>query len=117
MNISIVIVQVVVSIVAMCVTASSSNLMFLSLTGIHFHKIDQKTFKGIVSGLYFTTLVNILPKLRYFVGRICIQIFDKHLPSPFILLSYLSILSFLSYPFYLFYRLLCNDQVNKSFFK
>ena len=34
-----------------------------------FHKIDQKTFKGIISGLHFTTFVNILPKLRYFEGR------------------------------------------------
>ena len=34
-----------------------------------FHKINQKTFKGIRSGLHFTTFVNILPKLRYFEGR------------------------------------------------
>ena len=31
-----------------------------------FHKIDRKKFKGIISGLHFTTFVNILPKLRYF---------------------------------------------------
>ena len=34
-----------------------------------FHKIDKKTFKGIMSSFHFTTFVNILPKLRYFVGR------------------------------------------------
>ena len=34
-----------------------------------FHKIDQKTFKGIMSGLHFTTFVNILPKLRYYEAR------------------------------------------------
>ena len=39
-----------------------------------FHKIDQKTFKGIISGLHFTTFVNILPKLRYFEGKNDIQI-------------------------------------------
>ena len=27
-----------------------------------FHKIEQKTFKGIISGLHFTTFVNIPPK-------------------------------------------------------
>ena len=54
--ISTVIMQVAVSVVAMYVTASSSNFIFLSLTSI-FHKIDQKTFKGIISSLHFTTLV------------------------------------------------------------
>ena len=41
-----------------------------------FHKIDQKIFKGIISGLHlhFTTFVNILPKLRYFDGKSDIQI-------------------------------------------
>ena len=39
-----------------------------------FHAIDQKRFKGIISGLHFTTFVNILPKLRYFEGRNDIQI-------------------------------------------
>ena len=34
------------------------------------------------------------------------DIYDKHLPSSSILLSYLSILSYLSYPIYLFYLLL-----------
>ena len=71
-SMSIVVMQVAVSVVAMYVTASSSNFIFLSLTEILFHKIDQKTFKGIISSLHFTTLVNILPK--YFVGRIYIQI-------------------------------------------
>ena len=39
-----------------------------------FHKIDQKTFKGIMSGLYFTTFVNILPELINFEGRNYMQI-------------------------------------------
>ena len=39
-----------------------------------FHKIDQKTFKGIIWGLHLTTFVNILLKLRYFEGRNDIQI-------------------------------------------
>ena len=34
-----------------------------------FHKIDQKTFKGIISGLHLNTFLNILPKLRDFEGR------------------------------------------------
>ena len=76
MTISMVIMQVAVSVVAMYVTASSSNFIFLSLTSI-FHKIDQKTFKGIISSLHFTTSVNILPKSRYFVGRIYIQVGKK----------------------------------------
>ena len=39
-----------------------------------FDKVDQKTFKCIILGLHFTTLVYILPKLRYFEGRNYIQI-------------------------------------------
>ena len=75
MTISNVIMQVAVSVVAMYVTASSNRFLFLSLTFYSlFHKIDQKTFKGIILSLHFTTLVNILPKLRYFVGRIYIKI-------------------------------------------
>ena len=61
--------QVAVSVVVMYVQASSSNFRLLSITDI-FYKIDQKTFKGIIPKVHFTTLVNILPKLRYFVGRI-----------------------------------------------
>ena len=38
-----------------------------------FHKIDWKTLKGIISGFYLTTFVNIFPKLRYFEGRNYIQ--------------------------------------------
>ena len=38
------------------------------------HKIDQKTSKSVISGLHFTTFVNIFPKLRYFEGRNVIQI-------------------------------------------
>ena len=56
MTISIVIMHVTVSVVAMYVTVSSSNFIFLCLTPT-FHS------------LHFTTFVNILPKLRYFVGR------------------------------------------------
>ena len=72
MTVSIVIVQVAVSVVAMHVTVSSSNFKFLSLIPI-FHKIDQKTSKGRRHYIKFAFhhLVNILPKLRYFVGRIC----------------------------------------------
>ena len=73
MTITTVIMQVAVAVVAVYVTASSSNFIFLSLTFI-FHKIDQKTSKGIISSLHLTTLVNILPKLKYFVGRIYVQI-------------------------------------------
>ena len=39
-----------------------------------FHKIDQKTFKSVISGLHFPTFVNIFPKLRHFEGRNDIQI-------------------------------------------
>ena len=53
-TVSIVIMQVTVSVVAMYVTC---------------HKIDQKTFKGIISDLHFTSFVSILLKLRYLVGR------------------------------------------------
>ena len=55
---------------------SFSNFIFLSLTSI-FHKIDQKAFKVIATSLHFTTLVNILSKLRYFVGRIYIQMVKR----------------------------------------
>ena len=65
--------QVAVSVVVMYVPASSSNFILLSITDI-FYKTDQKTFKDIISKLHSTTLVNILPKLRYFVGRIYLQI-------------------------------------------
>ena len=61
-----VIMHVTVSAVAMDATVSSSNFKFLSLTDAHFSK---KTFKGIMPSLHFITFVNILPKLRYFVGR------------------------------------------------
>ena len=57
-------------------TVSSNNFIFLSLTA-SFHKIDQKAFNGIISGLHVTTLVKILPKLRYFEGRNYIQISYK----------------------------------------
>ena len=77
MTISVLIMQVPVSIVAMHVTASSSNFIFLSLTYIppFFIKLTRKLIKALyISGLHFTTSTNILPKLRYFVGRIYIQI-------------------------------------------
>ena len=46
---------------------------FLYLTA-SFHKIDLKTFKGIISALHLTTFVHILPKLKHFEGRNYIQI-------------------------------------------
>ena len=75
MTISIVIMQVTVSVVAMYVTVSSSSFIFLSLIPI-FHKIDQKTSEGIGHYIKFAfhNLVNIFPKLRYFVGRIYIKV-------------------------------------------
>ena len=57
----------------MHMTVSSNNFIFRSLTA-SLHKIDQKTFKSVISGLHFTTFVNILPKLRYFASRNDIQI-------------------------------------------
>ena len=65
--------QVTVSVEAIYMTVSSNNFIFFSLTPT-FHKIDQKTFTWIVSDFHFTTFVNILSKLRYFVDRNCIQI-------------------------------------------
>ena len=74
---SVVIIQVAVSAVAIDVTVSSSNFVFLSLELTPtFHKIDWKTFKDI-SSLPLTTFVNfvnILSKLRYFLCRNYIQI-------------------------------------------
>ena len=43
-------------------------------TSASLHEIEQKTFKSVITGLHFTTFVNILPKLRYFEGRNDIQI-------------------------------------------
>ena len=63
MTISVTIMQVAVSFVAMYMIASNSKFIFLSF------KLTRK-IKGIISSLHFTTLINILPKLRYFVGRI-----------------------------------------------
>ena len=39
-----------------------------------FHKIDHKTFKGIISRLHFSKFENILPQLIYFVDKIYIKI-------------------------------------------
>ena len=39
--------QPTVSVVAMYVTVSSSNFIFLSHTGTHFCEIDQKASEGI----------------------------------------------------------------------
>ena len=72
-TVSIVIMQVTVSVKAMQVTVSSNNFVFLSLAP-SFHKTDHRTFNGIISGLHFTTIVNILPKLRYFEDRNYIKI-------------------------------------------
>ena len=63
-------------------TVSSNNFIFLSLTAC-FHKIDQKTFKSVISGLHFNTFVNILRKLRYFEGRNDIQVGCKSYPVLF----------------------------------
>ena len=71
---SIVIIQVTVSVVAMWVTVPSNNSILLSQLSHSFHKIDQKTFECIISGLHFSTFVNIRPKLRSFEGRNYIQI-------------------------------------------
>ena len=60
--------QVIVSVIAMQVTLSSNNLIFLSLTPA-FHKINRKTFKDIIPALRFTTFVNIAPKIRYFEDK------------------------------------------------
>ena len=72
-TVSIVIMQVTVSVIAMQETVSSNNFIFFSLAPT-FQKIDQKTFKSIISDLHFTTVVNILPKLRYFEDRNYIKI-------------------------------------------
>ena len=72
MTIYIVIMLVNVSVVAMHVTVSRSNLIFLSLIPI-FHKIDQKTSEGrrhhiiIPLGKYSF-------KLKILVGRIYIKV-------------------------------------------
>ena len=65
----IVYVQVTVSFVVMYVTVSSSKLTPT------FHKIDQKTFyKALYQVCISPPFVNILPKLRYFLGRNYMQI-------------------------------------------
>ena len=64
--------HITVSIVIMQVTLNS--YVGDSFKTASFHKIDQKIFKGIISGLHLTTFVNILPKFRYFEGRNYIQI-------------------------------------------
>ena len=61
-----------VSIVIMQVTYNS--YVGDSFKTASFHKIDQKIFKGIMSGLHFTSFLNILPKSRYFEVRNYIQI-------------------------------------------
>ena len=78
LTISIVIMQVTVSVIAMYVTVSSSNFIYIPFTNwssffIELTRQHQKA-EGIISNLHFTTLVNILPKLRYFVGRIYIKV-------------------------------------------
>ena len=67
--------HITVSIVVMQVTLNS--YVGDSFKTTSFHKIDQKIFKGIMSGLHLTTFVNNLPKLRYFEGRNYIQIGHK----------------------------------------
>ena len=77
MTISILIIQVTVSVVAMymSVTVSSSNFIFLSLTDTIFHRTDQKTSEDRRHYIKFAFhYFNILPKLRYFEGRIYIKV-------------------------------------------
>ena len=73
MTVSIIIMQMTLFVVAMLVTVSSNNFIFLSLTP-SFHKIEWKICKGIISGLHFTIFVNNRPKSRYFEVRNYIQI-------------------------------------------
>ena len=63
MTVSIVIMQVTVLVIAMLVTVSSNNFIFLSLTPT-FHKIDWKKLTALHQ-VSISSLVNILPKLRY----------------------------------------------------
>ena len=73
MTISIVIMEVNASVVTMHVTVSSHNFIVLfSKSYPFFIKLTRKHQKveGIKSNLHFTTLVNMLPKLRYVVSRI-----------------------------------------------
>ena len=74
MTLSIIIMQVTLSFIAIRWQFQETiSYSVLKLTA-SFHKIDQKTFKSIISGLHFTTSVNILPKLRYFEGKNDLQI-------------------------------------------
>ena len=66
MTVSIVIIQVSLSFIAMQVTVSSKNFIFLSLADSLFSKRHYIRF--------FTTFLNILPKLIYFEGKNYIQI-------------------------------------------
>ena len=68
MTISVAIMQVTVSVVAMYVIASSSNFIFLSVTDTHFSENWRENIKFAFHHFY------ILPKLRYFVGKYYIQI-------------------------------------------
>ena len=68
-DLSVATMQLEVSTALMQMTVSSNNFVFYSLLTPTFHIIDQKTFKGIISDLHFTILLNILPRLRYFEGR------------------------------------------------
>ena len=63
---SVAIMQVTVS-VELYIPYSNWHTLFIKLT-------RKYLYKGIISGLYFTIFVNILPKLRYLVGRSYIQI-------------------------------------------
>ena len=55
--------QVTVSVIAIWVTLS---MFYIHFSNWHhtFHKIDKKTFNGIISGCLFTSFVNIFLKLR-----------------------------------------------------
>ena len=64
-----VIMQVTLSFIAIYVTGSSSNFIFLSLT--------DSLCQGILSVLHSIAFVHILPKLIYFDNRSYIQIGNK----------------------------------------
>ena len=68
MTFSVVIMEVGVPVVAMYVIASRSNFIFFSLTDIHFSEIDPKTFKDIISSLHFTTSHKYSSKIKILCG-------------------------------------------------
>ena len=57
----------------MQVTVSAANI-WMTIFIVIMQMGVSVTFKSVISGLHFTTLVKILPKLKYFEGRNDIQI-------------------------------------------